>query len=375
MKKALLWILFAVVVVTILVVNVKREEETMTSKSGKPVLKLGAVLPLTGDNANVGEDVRDGAILAIEEMKGTLPFDVRFIYEDDQMIASQTNSAALKLLQVDHVDTLFSIWSPPSNIISPHTDRLKTPLICAASWDVDPLKKFHWTLINGSGTDPFAKECVKIMQRHGAKRLAIAAMVQTGNQKILRDMQPYLKQAGIEVVFDEQFPPGTRDFRTYVLKIREAKPDFLLCLSFPPEDEIFWRAYKILGDPIATTGYYDYIGADVRKFVEGAVFPAVRPPEKFNQKFQARFNRPPSVVDAGSMYDMVKMELQTVDGLYHKLGRMPTHEELLTALKIPRKLENLSFGSEIVHPDGWIECELSLLQIKEGKIIDYQSKN
>lgn len=341
----------------------------------KPILKIGVVLPLTGNNAALGEDVKNGIGLALEELKKeNRPVDLKVIYEDDQMEGRLTNSAALKLIQLDKVDVIVSLWTPAANIISHHTDREKV-IHFNTSWDPTAAQKFHWTLVHGPSIASFAAKSVEVMKLHHAKRIAIASVVQMGNQKIIAAARPLMKEAGLEVVFDEQFAPGNRDLRVYVLKIRESKPDFVWELFFEPEDEIFFRATQQIGYKPIGTGYYDYITANSKKYVDGAIFPALMTTPTYNQKYIATYKVAPKYMETGACYDIVRMVSQTANELYEKTRQMPTRASLLKELKKPRSFENLSIGQATMNPDGWLESHFSLYQMKDEQIISYLPKN
>ena len=336
----------------------------------KPVLKIGVVLPLTGNNARAGEEMKNGITLALEDLKDKNRVALKVNFEDDQMENRQTNLAALRLMQLDHVDMIVSLWTPAANLIGPRTDAQKV-IQFNTGWDTSVVEKYHWTILHGGDLREFARQSVEIMKIRHVKRLAIARVEQLGFQKAFEAAKPLIKEAGIEIVFDEPFPPGTRDFRTYVLKIHETKPDFLWNLSFSPEDEILFRAVSQMGVSWPTTGYFCYTSPELYHYINGSVFPYFFSQDAFNQKYRSHFGQTPQIAEAGTCYDIINITSEAVNNLYSKLERLPTHEELLAELKRPRPLPNLAVGDAVMNAQGYVDSHYRLAEIKEDKIIDY----
>jgi branched-chain amino acid transport system substrate-binding protein len=374
MKKILLWLLFVVVLAIILFVNAKRAEDI--SKGDKPVLKIGVIAPLTGDNAPLGEDMRNGVTLAVEEAQDKIPFVVKPIFEDDQLESRQTNECARRLISLNHVDFLFTLWTPSANLVGRIADEAHV-IQFNTSWDAAPTEKYKWTLMHGATYQDYADKVIDIIKKSGAKRVAIASNVELGNNMCIAYAEPILKKAGIDVVFDEKYAPGTYDLRTYFLKLRETKPDFIWHHNNPPGDIIFFRAWAQLGDKLPATGYYDFMRPEYKEFgrwIEGDVFASsLYTTPEFTEKYTRRFKYPP-YVRAGHFYDMTRIVIQAADTLYKKLGRMPNREELLTELKRPKELPDLVVGPGRMTTSGWVESHYVLRQIKDGKIIDYAPK-
>jgi|GEM_PF-574994 branched-chain amino acid transport system substrate-binding protein len=340
----------------------------------RPIFKIGVIAPLTGDNAMLGEDMKNGPALAVEELKGKLPFDIQLVFEDDQLQNQQTLLAAHKLIDWDHVDMLFTIWTPSANLLGPLTDKAHV-IDFNTSWDAEPVSKYNWTLMHGPTYQDYADKVVEIIKSSHAKRVAIASNIELGNNKGIAYAEPLIRKLGAKIVFDEKHNSDDVDLRDYFLKLRETKPDFIWHHNNPPGDLIFFRAWNQLGDPMPSTGYLDFMRKgyeDYRKLYEGTVFAsALYNTPAFSEKYTKRFGHP-SYVRAAFFYDMVNITASAVDTLYKKLGRMPTHEELIVELKKPKELSNLAVGPGRMTPSGWVETHHVLRQIKNGKVVDYK---
>jgi len=340
----------------------------------KPVFKIGVIAPLTGDNAILGEDMREGTTLAIEELKDKLSFEIKPIYEDDRLENRLTNQAALKLIELDKVDMLFTLWTPSASLIGPRCEKAHV-IQFNTSWDAAPTQRFHWTLMHGATYQDFAEKIVNVIKMHHPKRVAIASNVELGINLCNDYAKPLIKEAGIQIVFDDQYNPGDLDLRMYFLKLRESKPDFIWTNNNPPGDIIFLKAQAQLGKKLPSTGNYDYMRPEyesLERLIEGDIFPSgLYTTPDFNKRFTMRFGHPQHM-RAAHFYDMVNITADAINSLYRKLERMPTHEELLAELKRPKELPNLAVGPGRMTPSGWVESHYVLRQIKNGKVVEYQ---
>ena len=355
---------YLIVAATFLVFSLNAAEPVKS-----PVLIIGVDAPLTGNEANVGEESMKGITLALEEFKGKNPVGLKFIYEDNELQNRQTNSAALKLIQFNHVDGLITVWTDAAYIVAPIAEKYQV-IHFNTGWDTGPSSN-KWTLVCGGDLREFARQSVEIMKHYKVKRLAITGVVESGVINVIKAAQPYFKEAGITVVFDEPYTPGTRDFRTYVLKLRETKPDFAWNLNHAPEDEILFKAEAELGINIPSSGFYFYNSPELYRHVEGAVFPRIAATSDFDRKFEVRFGRKPKLIEAAYCYDMTYIFSDAVNNLYAKLGRMPTRAELLSEMKRPRPLPNLAEGSGKISLPGYVDVPYVLRQIRNGQQVPW----
>jgi ABC-type branched-subunit amino acid transport system substrate-binding protein len=334
----------------------------------RPVFKIGVIAPLTGNMSMLGEEAKNGIALAQEELH--TGFDVKMIYEDDQFEGRQTNAAALKLLQLDRVDAIISIWDSAAMVVGPRVEKAGV-LQFNAGWDPQIMGGKKWTMVHGGNYREFVRRSIEVMQIYHTKRLAIVGPVSVGDINCMKVARPLLKQAGIEVVFNEFYPHGTRDFRTYLLKVREAKPDFVWNLNTPPEDEIFWRSETELGLRWPTTGDFWVTTPDLYHYIDGALFPEIHVDPQFTARYKARFGYTPKMLESAICHDIYKMIVETAQAHYEKTGRLPTHEELLVELKISRLLPTLAINYSAMKGTGYVESKYVLKQVKDGKVVDY----
>ncbi len=264
--------------------------------SAKDTVKIGVILPLTGNNANLGEACMEvlkvfEADLAQKETR----HEYKFIVEDDQMMGRLTAQAANKLLNIDHVRALCSFASGPGNVVAPMTEQKKILNLCAVASDTNICGKHEFSFLHWLKPSDEMADYVKLLQALKIKRLAYIGVKHQGAYVLLDEFKRQAPEAGIEITAIENFNPGERDFRVQLAKIKETKPEAIFPLAFSPELQIILRRMKELGLPMVapTVEVYDFIeGADA-PLVEGQYYISAAPtPAELQARAQEVLGRP-----------------------------------------------------------------------------------
>ena len=227
------------------------------------VVKIGVILPLSGNNAMLGEKVLPALkLFEAENAKGGTKHTYKIILEDDQITPRLTAQAANKLFNIDKVDAVLSFSSGSGNVIAPIAKQKRIPHICIGS-DTTIASKNAFSYLHWVKPASEAQGIVEIAKRMGAKRAAIISMRHQGVQAIIKELEPRLKADGIIVAASEDFNPGERDFRTHLTRIREQNPEILIPVAFSPELEIILRQQREVGLnlPMPSAEVYDFTSA------------------------------------------------------------------------------------------------------------------
>jgi branched-chain amino acid transport system substrate-binding protein len=118
MKKFWVWIGIAVAVILAVVLIV-----TQTRK-GEKEIKIGVILPLTGDGASLGEDCKNGIEIAKDEFneKG---MKIVLFYEDSQGKPDKAINAFYKLVGTGVKIIIGDLFSSPTLAIAPLAEKNK----------------------------------------------------------------------------------------------------------------------------------------------------------------------------------------------------------------------------------------------------------
>ena len=97
------------------------------------LVKVGIILPLSGEVSSLGENAKNGALLAFSELSTSTKEKIQLIFEDDKFDAKNTVSAFNKLINFDKASIIICFASTPCAAVAPLADQQKIPLIAIAS--------------------------------------------------------------------------------------------------------------------------------------------------------------------------------------------------------------------------------------------------
>jgi len=270
-----LWIGISIIVVVALVIVLV---VTQTKKEPEEV-KIGAILPLTGDAAKYGQWIREGAELAKKEVNhdgGVKGHPLRIIYEDDQAMPSKATLAMRKLIGVDKVPIVFGSWAS-SAVLSqaPIAQREKVVVLAnAMSPKIREAGDYIFRIT------PDVRYSIDPLLRHVAERgYRKAAVLYINNDygvDAAQVFQEKLEAAGGKVIFSEAYSPDQTDFRTVLSKINRSEAD---CVFLPGYTEVGYILKQALELGIQTKFYatMTFENPDILKIAgnaaEGVIFP------------------------------------------------------------------------------------------------------
>jgi branched-chain amino acid transport system substrate-binding protein len=235
------------------------------SRTSDASIVIGAVDPQSGPFAAYGEPVRDGMLLAVEEINaggGILGRKVELALEDDAGDPKTAVSAFTKLATATKVPVVIGpLSSGASMATAPLADKYKVVQLStlAGTIDLTNAGDYVFRIYPSSevGSRYIAKEAV---ERFSAKRAAILYPNNPFGVTSNKFVGEVMKERGVAVVAAETFNDGDRDFRTQLTKIIEAKPDVLLCSAYYEEGAQILVQAKQLGLSVPILGEDGWFG-------------------------------------------------------------------------------------------------------------------
>lgn len=321
-----LWIVIGIVVITIIgivliVTHTKKEPEE---------IKIGAIVPLTGSFAAYGEPVRNGMLLAMEEINnsgGIRGSKLKLVIEDDGGEPKNSVNAFNKLAVTDRVPIILGPLSSGSSMATASlADRNKVVQISTLAGipDLSEAGDYVFRIYPSSelGARFVAEEAVK---RFDPDRVAILYANNPFGQTSKKIYEGVAKEKGIEVVAVESFSEGDQDFRTQLTKIKNASPDLILCstywvegakilvqmielgLKIPIIGEDGWRGpiAKIVGEKGLNLLYF----ADI---AFGAEFQSNQVMQDFVKKYQMKYGDK-ATTHAAAGYDALRIAKEAIE--------------------------------------------------------------
>ena len=198
--------------------------------AGAETIHLGAVIPLTGPAAVVGNQEMRGIQFAIENAnaKGGVHGDkVDVQFEDNQAKADQAVLSFNKLVNLQNIPMMFVGYSGPTLAMAPLATR-KQVLLVNAGAQADKLSTASPYLVNTlPSTSDEVKVMVKYLRAQGKNKAAVLYENDAPGIGGRDDFVAQFPKAGGEIVAQEPVQFGQTDYRPALLKLAAAKPDVL----------------------------------------------------------------------------------------------------------------------------------------------------
>ena len=307
-------------------------------------IKIGMSMPQTGGLGAGGQSALLALRMWVDDVNakgGLLGRKVELIAYDDQTNPANTPGIYTKLLDIDKVDLLIAPYGTvPTAPIMPLVKQRGLLLMGNFSFGVNNVVKHDMWFNNApwntaaSWSDGF----IQAGQKLGGKTIAFLAADNDFAQNLANGARELAKKAGLQTVYNQNYPPTTQDFSSLVRGIRAAKPDIVFVMSYPPDSVAIVRAVNEIGvgdsvkifgggmvglqfTPIMTNLGSSLNGiVNYNSFVPGIKFPGI---DDFLKRYAAKaaeakvdplgFYLPPFNYAIGQMYEQAINATKSLD--------------------------------------------------------------
>jgi branched-chain amino acid transport system substrate-binding protein len=251
---------------------------------------------------------------------------VEFVSYDDQGNPALAAKFYEKLITDDKVDLLLAPWGTSMHIgVAPVVERFKFPLIgnSAASSELRKLKPGYIWFVTADFPDRVAKQLPLLLKDRKIKSVAVIANVLDFTTEVRGFLLPGLKEQGIDVRLNEQYPPNISDMTALLSKVKQADPDGVIALAYPPDSVLYVRSAKELSLPSPFQFCLVGPGADFFTKVLGSAANGIvtmgqwspkrnAMAEAFNKDYIANVHERPDYLDSIEAYDSLQVLEQAV---------------------------------------------------------------
>lgn len=284
-------------------------------------IPIGLLAPLTGFAAADGASVKNSVDLAVEKVNGAgglLGRKVRLVAYDDRADAKEAVALARKLIQQDRVvGVIGGSYSMPTRAVAPIFQDEKIPLVAAYAIHPEVTQAGEFVFRNGFlGAVEGRAAAYTAIELLRAKRIALLTSDNDFGRTLSEGFREYLARstpAKAEIVIALSYPMQEKDFKPYLTKIREARPEVLFASGYYFQTGPVLKQARELGMTLQIIGEE---GADSPKTLEIAGEAAEgfiivtnlnrddpRPfVQEFLKEYERRFKIQPDMVGA-SAYD------------------------------------------------------------------------
>lgn len=350
--------------------NVINTESENIEGMQKETITIGAMFPLTGSMGFLGEGMKNSMLLAQEQLPKDTKYNYEIIFEDDKMDNKAAATAANKFISVDQVDAMVTATSGPGNVVAPLAqDNKKVHIGFASDQNV---AKGEYNFIHWTTPQEETRVFIEELQRRGIKKIAVLSLNQQGIQASLTDLQEKLKNTDIEIVHEEKFNFGDKDFKTAIVKAERKNPEVYLLLSFSPELELMAKQIKEAGITKPITAIESFEFTEQPELFEGQWYVnAADSTDKFINEYKTKYGKNPATASANA-YDAFNLIVQAYETAGTSSNDKPTSLEVANALSQIKNYPG-ALGELNVDQDGVIQSIAVVREVKNGEFVTIRS--
>lgn len=287
-------------------------------KAEEKVVKIGGLMPLSGDGAKYGQSAKSGIDLAIEGINakgGVKGHKIEVIYEDSQGLPTAGVSAFQKLITSNEIPTVIGgLFSSVTLAIAPIANREHVVVLSPTS-SAPAITEAGDYIFRNCASDIFEGEIMARAAKGtlGLTRIAIIYINNDYGVGIKNVFKKEFTVLGGKLVAEEAFPQEATDFRTQITKIKQANPEAVYIIGYRELGSLLKQA-KELGLNVQFLSTVMFEDPEILKIAgnaaEGAIYsaraydPKSKSPvvEKFVENYKMKYHREPDIFAALS-YD------------------------------------------------------------------------
>jgi branched-chain amino acid transport system substrate-binding protein len=363
---------------------------TSTTTAGPPVVKIGALFPLTGDLAAEGQSALKGMRLAVEEVNadgGITALNgarLTLVEADSKGDATTADALVAHLAQSDGVAAI--VGAGQSTVALQATDaaeRLQIPFMVSSGAALEITQRnLGYTFRLCPEADWYARDQVAFLQALNglaARDITSVALLHENGEfgkQTAASQKAYLARAGIQVAADIEYSPGKADLSNEVLAIRQSGAQAILTATLLSDATVIAEDASVLhmnlpiidaAGGVLDPGFIEEAGASSEEMMSVAeVAPGMAPSRDLEQKLSVSGTQ----LDSDLLY-----AYQAVWVLASALERAGSAEG--PALRGALKTTAL-YGDHLVLPQSLLtfdgtgqnrEAQLLVLQVQDGKMV------
>ena len=224
---------------------------SVSCQKKEDVIRIGVAGPMTGDQAKMGTDFKNGVALAVEEWNakgGVLRKKIETVIADDQHDPKQAVSVANKLVNDGVVGVVGHFNSSASIPASDVYNRAGIPMVTPASTNPQLTEKGYRGVFRVCGRDDQQGRIGAefVMNKLKIKKIAIIHDKTTYGQGLADEFRKFIS-GKVEVVYYGGIIQGDKDFKTVLTAIKEKKPELIYFGGIYPEAGLLVKQSRELG--------------------------------------------------------------------------------------------------------------------------------
>jgi len=343
-------------------------------KRDPDVIKIGAILPLSGDYSALGESCKRGIDIAVENNNSSNNYRHTIVkYEDSKGFANEAINATRKLIDNDRVCAIIGeISSNATLAIAPITTQNGVILISptASSPKISDLGSYVFRVCASDIAEGNTMAIVAYKYL-SISRTAILFINNEYGIGLKDAFEEEFVNLGGKITSSQAFGEKEYDFKTLLLRIHDSNPQAIYMPGYAGEMAIILKQARELGLHVKFLSSIDFENPKIKELAgdaaEGVLFTAYKydinsnnPQIKiFVDEFMAKYKIEPDIYAALS-YDAANVLIYAINAAGTKSERI---RDILGQLNnFPGVTNNITFDSK-----GDVKHAIAIKMYKEGK--------
>jgi branched-chain amino acid transport system substrate-binding protein len=350
-RKSVLAVLIGVLLVGLVLAAVIKR------RGAGDTVKLGSILVLSGDYKSLGEQVRDGQQLAVDEVNAEpgRKKKLEIVFLDSQGEKAMALEK-VKVLQRDGVKVISEIFGSPSASHSiPYIKQEQMLFVSGVDTGASLTKEGGENFFRIIPSDKLA--CQQLSARAldmGLKRAAIVYVNDEWGNGLRTEFEPEYKRLGGEIVSSVETGKGQDLFQPVVANIKSRQPQVILLFIYPREAALLVKEARLQQVASAFMGTDNLTGSEVSEVggdsIQGVMYVVPQPPktteqfEHFKQLYSQKVGaakEPPLFASQG--YDVIHLLARAIEESNGDLTRV---RQILENIKYTGATGPIAFGPD-----------------------------
>ncbi len=250
---------------------------SLSARAADDVITFGAALSLTGAVSTEGRLVREGYDLYVKYINqrggikvGDKTYKVEIKYYDDQSDAATSAKLYEKLITEDNIKLLLGPYSSGITLAaSAVSERYQVPMVAAHAAATTVFDRgFKYLFATLTPVDQYTSNIIKMASESSprAQRVALIHENALFPKVGIEAAERQAKAAGLEVVYKEAYPTGTKDFSAMLSALKARNPDALIVAGYTGDMIVLARQTSEQQVSLKMFGFL--LGPTLRGFVE-----------------------------------------------------------------------------------------------------------
>ncbi|GHT57588.1 branched-chain amino acid ABC transporter substrate-binding protein [Bacteroidia bacterium] len=222
-------------------------------KSNKPVVKIGMILPLSGDFAAYGDATKRALEIFRDDIeKQNLANNYEFILEDGGTESQKASTLIRKMIFLDKINAVMDYISATAMVIAPIAEENQIIHISSVAAPEASVGNYNFRLISDfkDGAEMISRK----LKSYGVQKIALVNQQSSSMSIIMAELKPVFAKY-FDITGDYSFNAGEKDYGVIVQRLAREKPDYIILESMPPDSTLFVKSVRQHNINIPITGF------------------------------------------------------------------------------------------------------------------------